>query len=88
MKRDKIETGPRIVTKADVTLTPKEIENFLHNAQLALCDAVTDEAVNKDLFRFKEAIVALFNHSLLQPGDMALILVSAAWDIYTRKEKK
>lgn len=76
------------MTKADVTLTPKEIENFLHNAQLALCDDVDDEAIQKDLFKKKEALVTLFAPSLLTPAEKALILVSAAWDIFTRKVKK
>lgn len=88
MKRDKIEAVPRVITKADVTLTPKEIENFLHNAQLALCDAVSDEAISKRLFQQKEALVEFLRPSNNTPAEVALVLVSAAWDIFTRKVSK
>jgi hypothetical protein len=75
----------RIVTKEHLTLSPKEIRVFLHNAQLALCDAVEDEAINKNLFQQKQGIVHLFNHSLLTQAEIALVLVSAAWDIFEGK---
>jgi hypothetical protein len=88
LRNDKIEgvSPVRIVTKEHLTLSPKEIRNFLHNAQLALCDAVEDEAINKNLFQQKQGIVHLFNHSLLTQAEIALVLVSAAWDIFEGKK--
>jgi hypothetical protein len=76
----------RIVTKEHLTLSPKEIRVFLHNAQLALCDAVEDEAINKNLFQQKQALVHLFQNSLLTTPEIALVLVSAAWDIFEGKK--
>ena len=88
MKDGKIEQGSpvRHVTKEHLTLSPKEIRVFLHNAQLALCDAVEDEAINKTLYIQKQAIVHLFKHSLLTHPEIALVLVSAAWDIFEGKQ--
>ena len=88
MKDGKIEQGSpvRHVTKEHLMLSPKEIRNFLHNAQLALCDAVEDEAISKNLFQQKQAIVHLFSNSLYTPAELALILVSAAWDIFEGKK--
>ena len=87
MKDGKIEgcTPVRTVTKEHLTLSPKEIRNFLHNAQLALCDAVEDEAINKNLFHKKQALVHLFHDSPLTQAEVALVLVSAAWDIFEGK---
>ena len=87
MNDGKIERGSpvRHVTKEHLTLSPKEIRNFLHNAQLALCDAVEDEAINKNLFQQKQAIVHLLSNSLYTPAELALVLVSAAWDIFEGK---
>ena len=76
----------RIVTKEHLTLSPKEIKNFLHNAQLALCDAVEDESINKNLFQQKQAIVQLMSNSVYTPAELALVLVSAAWDIFEGKK--
>ena len=88
MRNDKIEGGPpvRTVTKEHLTLSPKEIRNFLHNAQLALCDAVEDEAIKKNLFNKKQALVHLFHDSPLTQAEAALVLVSAAWDIFEGKK--
>ena len=88
MKDGKIDQGPpvRHVTKEHLTLSPKEIRNFLHNAQLALCDAVEDESINKNLFQQKQAIVHLLSNSLYTPAELALVLVSAAWDIFEGKK--
>ena len=88
MKDGKIEGGPpvRHVTKEHLMLSPKEIKNFLHNAQLALCDAVDDSAINKDLFHKKQALVHLFYDSPLTQAEVALVLVSAAWDIFEGKK--
>jgi hypothetical protein len=90
LKDGKIEGCPpvRHVTRDHLMLSPKEIRNFLHNAQLALCDAVEDEAINKNLFQQKQGIVHLFHHSLLTPAEIALILVSAAWDIFEGKKNE
>ena len=87
MKDGKIEQGSpvRHVTKEHLMLSPKEIRNFLHNAQLALCDAVEDEAINKNLFHKKQALVHLFHDSPLTQAEVALVLVSAAWDIFEGK---
>jgi hypothetical protein len=47
---------------------------------------VEDEAINKNLFQQEQGIVYLFNNSLLSPAEIALILVSAAWDIFEGKK--
>jgi len=88
MNDGKIDRGSpvRHLTKEHLMLSPKEVRNFLHNAQLALCDAVEDEAINKNLFQQKQAIVHLFQNSLLTPAEVSLVLVSAAWDIFEGKK--
>lgn len=75
----------RRVTNEHTTLSHKEIKTFLHNAQLALCDAVNDEAISKKLFLQKQDLVHLFKYSTLTAGEIALVLVSAAWDIFDAK---
>jgi hypothetical protein len=86
MKQGTIKKG-RHVTKEDLTLSPKEIKVFLHNAQLALCDAVSDDAIDKKLYKLKNALLGLFQYSLsnLTPAEVSLVLVSAAWDIFNEE---
>ena len=70
------------MSKNELYLSPREIKNFIHNAQLAVCEVVKDDRIPAIYF-YKQELVSLLKDSSFSKEELAAVLISAAWDIYT-----
>lgn len=73
--------------KDELRLSPREIRAFINNAQIALCEALSDEFIPV-VYSYKNQLVRALKDSKLPPGVLAAILVSAAWDIFEQEWKR
>jgi hypothetical protein len=81
MQHGKIKKVHRPVRREDLVLSEKEIETFVHNAQLALLENVDDDKI-PGLYFYKCQLVQQFQtSSVYSPNDLACLLVSVAWDL-------
>ena len=64
-------------------LSQKEIEAFIGNAQLAICENLPDESIPR-VFIYKTQLIHCFRGSRLSTVELAATLLSAAWEIISK----
>ncbi len=70
----------------ETRFSEKEIQAFVNNAQIALCDCINDDRIPAIKY-YTDQIVPLFKDSKFSITELACVLVSAAWNLLSEKGK-
>jgi hypothetical protein len=76
----------RRVQKHHVTLNNREIGNFVHNCQLALCERVSDEVIPA-LHEYTLQLLHALQESKFTKVELACIMSSAAWALWSTRDE-
>ncbi len=66
----------------ELYLSPREIKNFVHNAQLAVCELISDDRIPA-VYYYKTHLLTLLKDSKFSKEELAAVLISVAYDLLT-----
>lgn len=77
----------RKVQKHHVTLNNREITNFVHNCQLALCERVSDEVIPA-LHQYTSMLLQLLHdETKFSNVELACVMASAAFALWETRDE-
>ena len=74
------------IQKHHVTLNNREVTNFLHNAQLATCEHVSDEVIPA-LHAYTLQLLQLLQDSKFTRVELACVMSSAAFALWETRDE-